>query len=614
MRNHIIRNESCKDEEKLTDPCGNSIMILIFVREETEMKWTHTAKRGLCWLYAALMTAALMAFALLATEVLYAVNDDAGIMRAFLGYETGTPVSFQLYIHGLLAWPLYWLSCAFPNLPWFTYLQMALLALALCVIAKSIMQCFVKHHKPLWMGAVLAAAVLLTLGLKHVSRLTFTQTSALLGMAAVLQMFSVDHSRGSVRVVLGMAGALGLLALGYAMREESLLPYLAFCGLAFVMLFVEHYGFGKQAKRSMKPMVISLVLVAVVVLGLVGMRQLEYQREDIRDYLAWHNARSGLTDFYDLRAITPEALELVGWDEATLSMLKGWCYLDSEITTESLLTLTEYLQAHDTRTLSDRISQAWTLLQMIPPVEPTAIRCLLILAVVALFALIGAVCRRGRNGRLILAILITLLAAAAMVFYLALQGRLMMRVILVATLPAGAILLALLPACLPKRLNAVLAACVVLCAGYTAWCMTDVLPDILPDPEKELELGSAMGDLEDFALWDEEYLILYDDTLEGADLRAFPDYSEGMPHNIACWGGWDLRSPQSIEQFERFGFDLMNLQPEDLLSENIYIASGRVDPPPRPLTAWVKERLGDHVECELAAENGFVYFFQFYEY
>ena len=43
---------------------------------------THAKKRGLCWLIAAVMTAALMIFVLTSTDMLYATNDDAGIMHA----------------------------------------------------------------------------------------------------------------------------------------------------------------------------------------------------------------------------------------------------------------------------------------------------------------------------------------------------------------------------------------------------------------------------------------------------------------------------------------------------------------------------------------------------
>ena len=41
---------------------------------------THVQKRGLCWLIAVLMTAALITFVLLCTDVTFAANDDSSIM------------------------------------------------------------------------------------------------------------------------------------------------------------------------------------------------------------------------------------------------------------------------------------------------------------------------------------------------------------------------------------------------------------------------------------------------------------------------------------------------------------------------------------------------------
>ena len=224
----------------------------------------YTAKRALCWLIAALLTAAVMGFVIGCTDITYAENDDATIMRSFMGYESGEPATFSIMIHGLLAIPLGLISTAFPDLPWFTYAQLAMLALSCLIISKSILQIFVRHQKPLWLGAVFAAMFVSVLCMKHITELTFTITAAALAAAAVLQMFSIDHDRGAWRVVVGMLGALGLVLLSFALRYEGVLAVLAFCGLAFVMIVLSQYGLGKQAKRSLLPMVISLVIKSIL--------------------------------------------------------------------------------------------------------------------------------------------------------------------------------------------------------------------------------------------------------------------------------------------------------------------------------------------------------------
>ena len=121
-----------------------------------------------------------------------------------------------------------------------------------------------------------------------------------------------------------------------------------------------------------------------------------------------------------------------------------------------------------------------------------------------------------------------------------------------------------------------------------------------------------MGDLEEYASWEPDSFFLYDDMLVGADLRAFPEYPDGLIGNTAFWGGWEMRSPESIRQFAAYDIDLTDFDPEIFLRGDVYVASGRVDPPPTLLWNWLREELGDDVQCELWAENGTVFFFSFY--
>lgn len=564
---------------------------------------THTRKRALCWGIAAVMTAILMVFVLGFTDVRYAQNDDTGILRAFLGYESGEPATFHIYIHGLLAWPLAMMSRLFPALPWFSYLQLGLLALSCLVIAKSIMQCFVKHDRPLWAGAALAAFFLAVLCMKYVIRLTFTQTSALLGAAAVLQMFSIEHDRGGARVVLGMTGALALVAFSYALRQITALPVLAFCGLAWLIALIEN----KQQGRSLHPMLISLSLVAAVMLALVGVRELEIQSSDAGEYLAWQEANTDVIDYYGVANVPQEAIDMVGWDSSTRAMALKWCFLDSELTTEDFQVLTDYMHAHDQRTLTDRVSEAVQTLGASMSANPLDMRCLLLALLIGAAALLCAILRK--RWLIAAGILCAVVFSALMVFYLAYAGRLPLRALLMVFLPAAALAFGLLPAVLPRRFSLP----VVLAAGaLAAWCVCSFLPGMLPS-EEELALGSAMTDLEEYALGEPESLFIYDDTLVGADLRVFPDYSEGIPHNITFWGGWGLRSPENRKLFENFGIDLDDFDPATFLREDVYLASGKVDTPPTLILNWLHEKVGEHVEWDIWSEYGSAFMIQFYE-
>lgn len=565
---------------------------------------TRTQKRGICWLIAAAMTAAVMVFVLLCTDIRYAVNDDAAILRAFVGAESGEPASFHIYIHGLLAWPLCLLSRCFPALPWFSYVQLTLLALSCMVIAKSIMQCFVNRDLPLYGGVLLAAAFLASLCLKYVIRLTFTQTSALLGAAAVLQIFSVDHERGAKRVIVGMAGAAALVALCYALRQITALPVLAFCALAFVIVYAQHYF--KQG-RSIRPMVVSLALVAVMMAGLAGVREIEIANSGAQDYLAWQEANTDVIDFYGLANVPDEAIDMVGWDDATLRMAGAWCFLDSDLSTENFLVLDEYMKAHDARTFSDRLRDGWSTLEKAFHANPQDMRCLLVPLLCGALALVLGLIRR--KWTVVLGVLGALGGAAVMLLVLAMGGRMPLRAVLMAVLPASAALAALLIASLPRKMSLPAVLCAALLA---AWCASGFLPGLLLDPDDDG--GSAFADLQEYALFDPECLFIYDDTLVGADLRVFPDYSEGVPNNLTFWGGWGMRSPENRQLFERFDIDLDDFDPYTLLRDDVYVASGCIDPPPMVLLDWLRAKIGPNVECELYSEYGYVYIFHFYEY
>ena len=567
---------------------------------------THVQKRGLCWLIAAVMTAALMVFVLLCTDVTFTANDDSSIMRALMGYESGEPARVHLFIHGLIAQPLALLGTWFPGLPWFTYAQLALLAVSCMVIAKSIMQSFVKHGRSLAWGAVTAAAFLIALCMKYVTLLTFTQTAAMLGAAAVAQMLSIEHDRGAKPVILGMTGALALVCFSYALRQNALLPMLGFCGLVFAAQLWEC----AEKKIPLRPMFISLAVIALALGGMAGFRWLELSQPEMQDYLAWQEANTEIMDYTGIRNIPQEGFDAVGWDENDLAMAERWCFLSPEISTEAFETLTGYVHEADNAAFGQKLEKAWLLFKQTAMENRLDLLCLGIALLAAALCVIFAV----RKPRLLLTVLGGFVLAALMIVYLAWEGRLPLRALLIAALPFAVLSFALLPACLPKAPRAVPAVCLALISALCVWGAAAYVPGLLIDEEEQWNSGNALTDLEEYAVYEPESLFLYDMSLTVTDMRAFPPFPDGVPHNVSFWGGWPLRSPQSIQQFANYGIDLMNFQPEDLLRDNVYVASATIDPPPTVLLDWLRAEVSPDIECELYSEYGYVYIFQFYEY
>lgn len=577
---------------------------------------TRERYRRLSWAIAMAMTLAIFLAVFLKLDFRYAQNDDAGILRSFMGYETGKPAHFHIYIHGLLAWPLYALALAFPGVAWFSVLQIALLCFADVLIAKSIMQCFVKHDQPFWLGALFAAMFLTAFALSACAHITFTLTSALLGAAAVLQMFSVDYERASDgAVVRGLLLALAPALLAYALRQITALPVLAFCGLGFAMIAAERFGFGKARRRALKPMLVSLLAVVLAMGGMAGVRAWEIASNDAGDYLAWQDATAEILDYQGTQNLTPEALADVGWSENTRLLVNDWFFLDPDISTEAFETLAAYQRGQEPAQPGARLSGALGVLGGFARTETDAMRSAMLLLLVMALCVFGAVTRKGRTARLLTALGVTLTLLAAMLLYLALEGRLPTRAVMTALLPAAGLLFALLPACLPKpdggrRLRSALAVLTALCVAQTVYYAAGAVPGLLRN-EAAAEIGEPVADLDEYALSEPDMLFIHDSTL-AIDTRLFPDTSEGIPHNVTYWGGWGLGSRESIEQFANFGIDLADFPAETFLREDVCLASGVIDPPPEKLLAYLREKVDPSVDYTIYSEYGNVHFFQFY--
>lgn len=568
--------------------------------------------RRLCWLIGLGITAVMFVLIALRLDWRYCQNDDITILRSFMGYETGEPASFHIFIHGLLAWPMHWLALAFPTVAWFSVFQITLLCLSVWMSTKSLMQCFVNEDRPLWLGAAVAVAFA-CLCLEVCTRITFTQTAAMLGAAAVLQILSVDRAQATPRqAVLGVVAALPPIAFAYALRKEALWPVLAFAGLALLISWLLRSGDNRRARGRAMLMAGAGCLVAIACL--MGWRAAEVSASGQQDYLAWQEARSSLLDYHAVSEIPAEAFEAVGWSEGTIQRANAYFFLDTDITTESLQTL---LAACEEAGVQSADAQA--ALRTLETAVNGSLSFSWVFCITAGLWVLGVAlaCVRGPlRGLLLAGLLGNAAVLAAALGYLALEGRLPTRVMWLVFLPFAAFTFGMLPACLPAfstrrarmGISAVLAA-VLLCAcgGMLAF----LVPALLPDEAAAAEVGDPAAALDEYALWNPDMLFIHDLTL-AVDTRLFPDVSEGIPHNVVCWGGWNLRSPATVEQFAAFGIDLLNFDPSELLRYDVCIASGVVDPPPALVIDYLREKVDPACDYMIYSEMGGVYFFQFY--
>ena len=75
-----------------------------------------------------------------------------------------------------------------------------------------------------------------------------------------------------------------------------------------------------------------------------------------------------------------------------------------------------------------------------------------------------------------------------------------------------------------------------------------------------------------------------------------------------------MRSAESEALFDNFGIDVFSCDPETFLRDDVFIATGAIDPPPRLMLEWLSAKTGKNVDWEIWSEWGTIYILHFYEY
>ena len=567
------------------------------------------------WLTGLCMSTALMAAIFLFGDLKYAMNDDTAILRQYMGFGTGVIPEAHAFLHPLLSTPLRWLGLAAPEVPWFSWMQLALLWLACMVSVKALMQCFAKRGFSMALGAAAGAVYLTLFAMTYACHVTFTITAAVLGAAAVLQLCSIDgehYTDGQVfRAILL---ALGLTALCGGLRLICVLPVALFCALALVPLAARDFGFGRKKKRSWKPL---LCGVCVVVLALGAMpvwRTAKMKAAGMEDYLKWQDENGRVVDYYNVKKLTDEDLAVADWTRKEANLLAQWCFLGSNLTEDSFQRLADELEGRTKADSAARLQSAWQKVMALPELDPVAWKSVLALLAVLLLCVLGLVFRHRDCLWTSLTLAAGFAAVWAFLLYLGWNGRLPVRAALQAVLPYGALVFGLLPVCLPRKPGT--AAKAALAAGTALALVLTVLYAVpavqtLAKPEEDPEALKPFDTLDMMAAEDPECLYFYDGSL-CADSRMFPSTEYGIPKNLLFWGGWTFRSPEYVECLSRFGISEEELDAELFLRDDVYLARGMVMPEPTELVDVLSEKTGEEIVPMQSGEESGVYLFQFY--
>lgn len=565
---------------------------------------THRNSARSCWLWGAGITALLWGFLLCFSDIYFAANDDQFILRAMTGFQPGGTPDFHPFLLGFYVYPLRWLQRFFPGVAWYSLLELLLLALALTVILKSLLQCWLRAGRRLRTGLLLCAGYAALYGSNYLARVTFTVTGAMLGAAAVAQILSIDCQSASDRSLLrAMTLAILLLILCYGLRQLSLVPVLGYCGIAFLLRFCSFFGFGKQTKRSARPMLVAAGLALLILGGLFAGRALEIRLKQKQDALQWQQARSQVLDYINLKSLPSEALESVGWTDEQRILLDKWNTMDEAISTEALRSVRKNWYNSETTTTAGAAIEdlRWR--------SPWFVQTMVVLFGLGLFALFCAFRNRRENPWLPLALLMTGLLCFLFFCYLALKGRLPYRAVTVALLPAAAMVFCLLGECpLPTARKGWRAALGILLAVS----MAAPLPALLGAVRRRRSpwAYNAHADMDAQALAHPDLLLIYSTELVN-DMRMFPDTSQGVPQNLTFWGGWSRGSDEYNAKLAAFGLDGEHFTAADWLQPELRFISLK-EAPDEALLAYLRSELGP-VEWEAEKVSAGLYFFRFFQ-
>lgn len=565
---------------------------------------THRNSARSCWLWGAGITALLWGFLLCFSDIYFAANDDQFILRAMTGFQPGGTPDFHPFLLGFYVYPLRWLQRFFPGVAWYSLLELLLLALALTVILKSLLQCWLRAGRRLRTGLLLCAGYAALYGLNYLARVTFTVTGAMLGAAAVAQILSIDCQSVSDRSLLrAMTLAILLLILCYGLRQLSLVPVLGYCGIAFLLRFCSFFGFGKQTKRSARPMLVAAGLALLILGGLFAGRALEIRLKQKQDALQWQQARSQVLDYINLKSLPSEALESVGWTDEQRILLDKWNTMDEAISTEALRSVRKNWYNSETTT------SAGAAIEDLRWRSPWFVQTMVVLFGLGLFALFCAFRNRRENPWLPLALLMTGLLCFLFFCYLALKGRLPYRAVTVALLPAAAMVFCLLGECpLPTARKGWRAALGILLAVS----MAAPLPALLGAIRRRRSPWdyNAHADMDAQSLAHPDLLLIYSTELVN-DMRMFPDTSQGVPQNLTFWGGWSRGSDEYNAKLAAFGLDGEHFTAADWLQPELRFISLK-EAPDEALLAYLRSELGP-VEWEAEKVSAGLYFFRFFQ-
>ena len=402
------------------------------------------------WLPAVLATIISLVVVFLLIPTLFPTNDDTYAQLIMAGKVSPEPAGYVTFINYCLCWAVSRLFLLIPNVPWWTFVHIFALFLAITFITRTalvISEAF-RLKQPKWIKILLFVLGDTLLFGVLVARMQFTTTGSVLMAAAIFGSCAwvglKDIQQSSW--ISGVVWPALLGGLGYSFRPQS--GYLGFVFWACAIVGAVLITHSKSIKERLKVNKLSLIAfvgtilvsASLFVAHTVAFLSPQWQSE-LR--LAYE-----LADFTDYPRMPyekdPGLYESVGWDEDLLELAGNWFFMDERINSSALEQINDGNQAwlnilleNPGGTLRSRLGEL---------TKPVGMSYLALFVVsVLLISYLG----NNKSSRVLSALVGVL--AFSLLGYLAIRGRLPERAELSVLIPAIACLASMMPRALVKK-------------------------------------------------------------------------------------------------------------------------------------------------------------------
>ena len=402
-----------------------------------------TRKNGILWLFSLAVTALFFLWAFRISVVRFMTNDDTYLLRTVARTgQTGLQAAQGSFSTVLFCWLLGLFYRIDPEGWWYALYHLAVIFSSGVIVGRCIYgKVRTLGWAPLW-GCLIHIVVLCTAYLMPLIRLSFTVTPALAGTAAAALLLCRDELAARGGRIASDAGTVLLTLLCYLQRRSTGRALFCFIALAFAYQLVKLL-LSKREDRVRR--LAGLLAGLAAMLALLGVcrgannamtdsatggttdayQTAEYYRSVVMDYLSTQ--------------LTVEQTEAVGIPQELANLLlRQWFFMDERVNTDTFRELTR-LYYHTEETGRDA-ADLMTRLRSSYADDSFFLPFIRIMTAMGAILALAALCLmlRGGGKRWLEAVcaLAALGGAAILCLYLMLEGRFLLRVFLVAAIPA----------------------------------------------------------------------------------------------------------------------------------------------------------------------------------